>query len=225
MLVDRALLALAFSGALVWQVAVTRSEVPRIAVGAKVAAIAPLALLAARRRREVAGAAGLAGALTAHSAGDLLIEVAPFGLAVAAFGLGQLGYAALFWHEREAWDDVRGGAKLTLGGLALAGAATLAFLGPRLPAPLAVVVPLYAICLLAMAATAQLCRRGRPWLALGALCYVASDALLGLRLFAGTFAGSSAFVWPLYCAAQLCIALGWLYVRPEPRSVVAHSDL
>jgi uncharacterized membrane protein YhhN len=64
-----------------------------------------------------------------------------------------------------------------------------------------------------MAALAQLTHRGLP-VALGALLFVVSDALLGASWFGGVqIAGGSALIWPSYVAAQLLIALGVLRAR------------
>ena len=81
--------------------------------------------------------------------------------------------------------------------------------------PLALAVPAYAIALLAMAAMAQVARRGQPFVAAGAFAFVASDALLGLALFRH-LSGGAPLIWPLYVVAQGSIALGWLYGRELP---------
>jgi uncharacterized membrane protein YhhN len=177
------------------------------AVALKAAAILALAALAVAARPR---APLLAAALVAHTAGDVLIETAPFVLAMAAFGAGHLLYVRLFWPARRPWEDVRGGAKLTIGALALAGALLLHRLVPGLQPVLAAAVPLYAVALLAMAAVAQLTARGRPWVPLGALLFVASDSVLALDRFVGPLEAARWIVWPAYWLGQAAIVLGWL---------------
>ncbi len=214
---ERALVALALLGAIGWGVLAPRAAAPSPLWPLKGVAVAALALLAAGRRRDVAGAALLATALAAHATGDLLLARAPFLAGVAAFAVGHLLLVALFWRHRIWWDDVTGGPKLRLGVLALAGALLLFLLRRGLAGPLTIAVPLYALALLAMAGMAQVARRGQPWVALGAIAFVLSDALLALGRFRHLAAGD-ALVWPLYAAAQLAITLGWLYgsVAPSP---------
>jgi len=177
-------------------------------VALKLAAILPLAAVAWRER--TAGGAPLALALAVHATGDLLIEVAPLPLAMGSFGLGHLLYARLFAGARGPWEEAGAGAKVRIGSLALVGAGLLAWLGPALAPPFTVAVPVYALLLLAMAALAQLARRGAPWVAVGALLYVVSDSLLSLDLFTGPLPWTKWFVWPTYWAGQAAIALGWL---------------
>jgi uncharacterized membrane protein YhhN len=168
-----------------------------------------LALLAVRHRgRE--GAALLAAALAIHAAGDVLLELAPLLAGVGAFLAGHLAYAALFVRLRESWARVRGGAKLRLGLLLLAVGAAAPVVVAGAPAPLRLPIAAYAAALTAMAALAQLTRRGVP-VGLGALLFVASDALLGAGWFGGAaIPGGRGLVWPLYVGGQLSIALGVL---------------
>jgi uncharacterized membrane protein YhhN len=212
---DRGLLALALLGAIGWGAV----SIAHAGAGAlwplKALTVPPLALLAWRRRERVPGASLLAAALAAHAAGDVLLEVAPFLAGVAAFAVGHLLLVTLFWRHRVWWEDVTGGPKLRLGLLALAGALLLSLLRGGLHGPLALAVPAYALALLAMAAMAQVARRGQPFVAVGAFAFVLSDALLGLALFRH-FGGGAPLIWPLYALAQGSIALGWLFGRELP---------
>jgi uncharacterized membrane protein YhhN len=205
------LAALAAAG---WWATLLVAPVPRWVVGVKALAVLPLAALALARR--VAAGPLLGVALIAHSCGDLLLEVAPFLAAVAAFGVGHLLYAAMLARTRRPWDEVAGGAKLALGAVAL----VLGLLLPKIlaaaPAELRLPVGVYALVLGTMAAFAQVSGRGQPWVAAGALAYVASDALLGLHLFGGALPGGRALVWPLYWGGQAAIALGWLAGARRP---------
>ena len=223
---ERALVALALAGALVWLVASARGEAGGALLAAKAAPAVLLAAIAAGR--SAAPRDGLlALALVLHAAGDVLLEVA-FLAGLAAFLAGHLAYLALFWPARRAVDELGGATKLGLGALALLGALFLALLGPGLEGARAAAVPLYVAALLAMAGAALVSGRGQPWVSAGALLFVASDALLGLELFLGLGgsvepAGARSLpglaVWPLYVAAQLALALGW--VRGGDTAVVA----
>lgn len=174
-----------------------------------------LALWALVRRHAVADGGLLAAALACHAAGDLLLELHLLA-GVGAFLLGHLLYIALFWRHRLAFDDVGGVEKLAQGALALLAAGFLLVLAPRLHGELALAIPVYAAVLTAMAGTAWMAARGRPWVPLGATLFVASDALLALELFAGGVAGGRRLVWPLYLAAQLSITSGWLRAGVAP---------
>jgi uncharacterized membrane protein YhhN len=207
---ERAFFAVALGAALLRGFAAPLGLGGGLALAAKGATVPPLALVAWGRRRELPGGALLAVALLAHSAGDLLLERA-FLVGVAAFFAGHLGYIALFWRERRSIDDLGGRTKLALGVLALAGAAFLALLAPRLAGAQRAAIPLYAAALLSMAGSALHCRRGRPWVPLGAAFYVASDVLLSLELFGAGVGALRLLVWPLYASAQLAITFGWCF--------------
>jgi uncharacterized membrane protein YhhN len=208
------LFVLAAVAAAGWWGTLLIGPLPGWIVAVKALAVLPLGALALSRRADAGPLLGLA--LLVHSCGDLLLEVAPFLVAVAAFGLGHLLYATMFARARRPWDEVTGGAKLALGALALA----LGLLLPRVlaaaPVELRPPVGVYALVLGTMAALAQVTGRGRPWVALGALAYVASDALLALHLFGGSVPAGRALVWPLYWGGQAAIALGWLAPRERP---------
>lgn len=206
---ERALLAVAVVAACAYGVATAGERPPPFWTLVKGLPMCALALLALRRRgRE--GAALLAAALAVHAAGDVLLELAPLLAGVGAFLVGHLLYCALFARLRQRWSAIQGGAKLRLGllllGVALLAPGVVAGAPPALRAPIA----LYVGALTAMAALAQLTRRGLP-VALGALLFVISDALLGAGWFGGvTIPGGRALVWPTYVGGQLAIALGVL---------------
>lgn len=205
------LAALAAAG---WWATLLVEAAPGWVVGVKALAVLPLAGLAISRRSEAGPLLGFA--LLVHSCGDLLLEVAPFLVAVAAFGVGHLIYAVMFARSRRPWEEVAGGAKLALGALALALGMLLPTILAAAPPELRLPVGIYALVLGTMAALAQVAGRGQPWVAAGALAYVASDALLGFHLFGGTVPAGRALVWPLYWGGQAAIALGWLGSRRSP---------
>lgn len=224
--VERGLFALAVGTALIWAGAGWRGltdDAPALLLLAKCATVASLALVAFGRSRELPGGWLLALALGAHAAGDLLLELSLLA-GVAAFFAGHLGYVRLFWRERRPIDELGGGAKLALGFVALAAAAFVLRLAPRLAGVERVAIPIYIAALVTMAGSALVCRRGRPWVPLGAILFVASDALLSLGLFGRGFAGGRLLVWPLYAAAQMAIAWGWIGGGRRPGAAPSEPD-
>ncbi len=146
-------------------------------------------------------------ALLLSGLGDVSIEL-DFLAGMAAFAVAHGVYVALFWPRRRDFECVTAADRLRLGLLGIAAALFLARLAPVLRGTLRVAVPAYAVALLAMAGSAQLVSRGRPWVPLGALLFVLSDGLLAVQRFAGDPIGRS-WVWPLYVAAQALIVYGW----------------
>jgi len=210
---ERALLAVALAAAAAYGIFAAGTQVSTLWAVIKGVPVAALAALALRRSGEE-GAGRLAAALAAHAAGDLLLELAPLLAGVAAFFVGHLLYALLFLRLRERWERVRGGAKLRVGLLLLAIAAVAPKLVAGAPASLRWAIAAYVAALAAMAALAQLTRRGLP-VGLGALLFVVSDALLGAGWFGGgALPGARLLVWPLYFGGQLLIALGCLRAGP-----------
>jgi uncharacterized membrane protein YhhN len=208
--VERALVAAAIFGALVWLAASWRGDASGALLAAKAAPAALLAAVAAGR--SVAARDSLLPlALALHAAGDVLIELALLA-GIVAFLAGHLVYVALFWPARREVDELGGATRLALGLLALVGALFVVLLAPVLEGASIVVVPAYVAGLLAMAACALVSRRGQPLLAAGGALFVVSDALLATDLFLGGVAGPSGrlLVWPLYVGAQLALALGWI---------------
>ena len=61
----------------------------------------------------------------------------------------------------------------------------------------------------AMAVSALLGRWQGPWVVIGALLFVLSDVVLGLKLFAGQTLFAP-IIWPAYAAAQILMPLGYL---------------
>ena len=66
----------------------------------------------------------------------------------------------------------------------------------------------YALVLGAMAISAILADLGNPLAAIGALCFVASDAMLAISKFRSPFPGHEPLIWITYYLAQLFIFLG-----------------
>jgi uncharacterized membrane protein YhhN len=179
--------------------------------GFKVGSILLMALVAFRVDR-LLGTALAFGAL-----GDLLLGVRRLGsldperlflFGLGAFLLGHLVYIAMFRGYR-----ARKSSKLsptrTLGVLAIliVVASMLATLWHSL-GPLLVPVVAYAVVLCVMAVSAQLADLGNPFAAIGALFFVASDAMLAIGKFRGPFPGHEPLIWITYYLAQLLIFLG-----------------
>jgi uncharacterized membrane protein YhhN len=133
----------------------------------------------------------------------------PFGL--AAFLAGHLVYVLLFWRER----GPTGTAFWIVAPLvALAAGATLSRLWGALGA-LKPAVAAYGLAIVAMVTTSLLLPGPRWPATLGALAFMASDAILAFDLFKGAkLAGSSRLtgwaVWFLYFGGQALIAYGML---------------
>ena len=92
-------------------------------------------------------------------------------------------------------------------------------LGPmRLP------VVIYAVTLSAMVVVAQLSRFPTP-VSLGALCFLASDAMLAISHFAHPFPASPPLIWITYYAAQFAICFGVVTTAQTEPSIVKKAPL
>lgn len=160
------------------------------------------------------GGPALAIALALCALGDAFLagdpkRWLPFGL--AAFLAGHLVYVLLFWRER----GPAGTAFWTLAPLVvLAAAAMLARLWRSLGA-LKPAVVLYVLAIVAMVSISLMLPRLRWPAAVGALAFMASDAILSFDLFKGAkLAGSPRWtawaVWFLYFGGQAMITWGML---------------
>ena len=186
----------------------------------KVASIALLAVLGFRAN------ALLGTALTLGAIGDFLLGVHRMGsleadklflFGLGAFLAGHLVYIAMFrrflprnWARHSVLRELA--VMAVLGTLGLVLALLQHSLGPLL-----IPVVVYALVLAAMAISALLAEMGNPLAAIGALCFVASDAMLAIAKFRGPFTGHEPLIWITYYLAQLLIFLG---VRR--RALVSH---
>jgi uncharacterized membrane protein YhhN len=177
----------------------------------KTAAVGALALLAYLE----GGGPWLAVALALCAAGDAFLagdpkRWLPFGL--AAFLAGHVVYVLLFWRER---GPAAGPAFWAVAPLVvLAAAVMLAQLWRSLGA-LKPAVVLYVLAIVAMVAASLLLPRLRWPATIGALAFMASDAILSFDLFKGAkLFGSPRLtawaVWFLYFGGQAMIAWGML---------------
>jgi uncharacterized membrane protein YhhN len=207
---SRPLRSLSVTASLVFLLASSYSHVDALVVF-KVASIALLAVLGFRVSKL------LGAALTLGAVGDFLLGVSHLGpiqadqlflFGLGAFLLAHLAYIALFRRFLPR-NWVRPHPLRELGILAVL--ATLGFVLAKLQsalAPLLVPVIVYALVLATMAITALLADFGSPLVAIGALSFVASDAMLATAKFRGPFAAHEPLIWITYYLAQLLIFLG-----------------
>jgi uncharacterized membrane protein YhhN len=180
-----------------------RTLVKTIAVGA----LAVLAYLEG-------GGSSLAIALALCAVGDAFLagdpkRWLPFGL--AAFLAGHVVYGLLFWRER----GPAGTAFWTVAPLVLLAAAVMLARLWRSLGALKPAVILYVLAIVAMVSTSLLLPRLRWPATVGALAFMASDAVLSFDLFKGVkLAGSPRLtawaVWFLYFGGQAMITWGML---------------
>jgi uncharacterized membrane protein YhhN len=207
---SRVLLLLSAAASVVFLLSgfVTRGEWP---VLFKMASIGLLAILGFRVN------VLLGVALTFGAVGDFLLGVRQLGrldaeklflFGLASFLLGHLVYIAMFWKYR-ARSGWRSGWARWVGVVAvvIALGTVLGTLRNSL-GPLLVPVVVYALVLASMAISAELSELGNSLAALGALCFVASDAMLAIGKFKGPFPRQEPLVWITYYLAQLLIFLG-----------------
>jgi uncharacterized membrane protein YhhN len=168
-----------------------------------------MALEVFRQRRRTAWP--LVAALAVHAVGDGLLNLGRDYLlmGMGAFFLGHLGYIAAFLPHRYPLVELPGRRRVDIAMLVVAMIALTDYIWPMLRGPLAVASPIYSLALTAMAVAALLGRWQGPWVVVGALLFVLSDVVLGLKLFAGqTF--FAPVIWPAYAAAQILMPLGYL---------------
>ena len=177
-------------------------------VMAKGLTVSTLAIIAFRCRQPLLGLALAFGSL-----GDVLLDLDParlFVFGLGAFLLGHLTYITLFVRRR-----LRAAAPLWKPRLAIVAfllVYIVAFSWWLSPSLGALAVPVYAymgaITLMAISAVGAGFRR--PWVVAGAICFVASDSILGAAKFAAHIPGRDFLVWTTYCLAQYGLALGCL---------------
>lgn len=177
----------------------------------KTLAVAALAVLAYLE----GGGPWLAIALALCAAGDAFLagdpkRWLPFGL--AAFLAGHVVYVLLFWRER---GPAAGTAFWAVAPLIVLAAAVMLVQLWRSLGPLKPAVVLYVLAIVAMVVTSLLLPRLRWPATIGAVAFMASDAILSFDLFKGAkLLGSPRLtawaVWFLYFGGQAMIAWGML---------------
>jgi uncharacterized membrane protein YhhN len=183
----------------------------------KACAVGPLALLAALALPAASGpafgiVAALAVALLLSTVGDVLLALpgeGMFPLGLGAFLCGHVAFIAAFVPLL----DVGAAGTSTWAALGLlVGAAVLVFLWLR-PGLGALVMPVaaYFLVIVTMTATTFLGAFAGPWVAIGAVLFVVSDALIAIDRFRRPVPGASFAIWSTYYAAQVLIAWGTLH--------------
>jgi uncharacterized membrane protein YhhN len=159
----------------------------------------------------------LAAALAIHAVGDGLLNLGSDYLlmGMGAFFLGHLGYIVAFLPHRYPLAELPRRRRAAIVLLVIAMIALTVYIWPMLRGPLTVASPIYALALTAMAVAALLGRWQGPWVVGGALLFVLSDVVLGLKLFAGQDA-LAPVIWPAYAAAQILMPLGYLATPATP---------
>ena len=95
--------------------------------------------------------------------------------------------------------------------------ALLVWIWPHLAGEkLTIPVTAYVVVLTAMVCTAQLARLPTSWVAVGAVCFAASDALLAIGRFILANEVLAVPIWWLYAAAQILITAGFFFGRQDP---------
>ena len=176
--------------------------------GCAVGALAVLALLSRGTRRD---AGVLALGLAFSTAGDVLLDLDPrlFAFGLGAFLLAHLTYIGLFARNRTPGIRLEP-RHLAAVLLILALSATLSLWIVPSAGDLAVPVVLYVCALTTMVCAAILARFRQPWVAVGAILFLISDALLAIHKFKTPVPLHDYLVWGTYYLGQCGIALGYL---------------
>lgn len=194
---ERALIAASLAAGLAFPV--VRDALPFVGSvalkGAGVALLAVAAFVAGLRLPALFFAFG--------ALGDVLLELA-FLAGVGAFACGHA--VAIFYYLRHR-RPTQGPGDFVLPGLLLAFGAVAPFLILRDPGE-AVTFLIYSLLISAMAASAWRSRFPRALTGVGAILFVASDALIAMRMAERGFDGISLAIWLLYYLGQLLIFAG-----------------
>ncbi|PMS23755.1 hypothetical protein C0Z18_00825 [Trinickia dabaoshanensis] len=182
-----------------------------------------LLFLACARHEPPGERVRLMAALAASAAGDALLALPQLAFSfmggLGAFLVAHLAYCALLapraFGPAGLWRGVPFWRRAAVPLLGACAAAMYAVFFPHL-GPLAVAVAIYMLALCAMASLALLAKPGGIALSLGALAFVASDAMIGIDRFLSPFQGSDYAIWFSYAAAQLSLTAGiLLFEAPE----------
>lgn len=187
-------------------------EIKAVSVALKMTPALLMGLYVVLRRPNTCTA--IAFALVMHAMGDGCLDLGKsyFLWGVAAFFVGHFGYIASFWPHRRKWKEIPIALQCLIGVVIALMIGLNLFIWPRMPGVLAVAAPVYAVALTTMCVTALLGKWTGPWVAIGALLFLFSDVLIGLRLFL-KMETLAFLIWPTYVIAQIWIPEGW--VRTE----------
>ena len=185
------------------------------------AAMAVLLALAASAHPIVRERRWLMPALLFSAAGDWLLAIPwwtlAFTLGLAAFLVAHLCYvgALLPLATQYAVPGVRIAAVVAT---CLVTVSLLIWFWPHLGADnMTIPVTAYIIVLTTMVCTALMARLPTIWTAVGAVCFVASDAMIAIGRFILKNEVLAVPIWWSYAAAQILITAGFFFGREEPR--------
>jgi sterol desaturase/sphingolipid hydroxylase (fatty acid hydroxylase superfamily)/uncharacterized membrane protein YhhN len=178
--------------------------------------------LVARKRRESSarGIGWLLAALAASLAGDAFLMFDGFFLpGLLAFLLAHLAYTALFRQDASLMAAPRAALLIALLGLAVFALLWIGGLPAALRAPVAVYVLAIAVMASWAVSRATVLADGPAWaVAVGAICFLVSDATLAVNRFVMPLPHSAVWVLTTYYAAQCLLVMGWLRGRVARRA-------
>lgn len=186
------------------------------------AAMAFLLALAAATHPRVAERRWLMLALVLSGVGDWLLAIPwwqpAFVLGLGAFLLAHLCYlGALVPLARQSARS--GGRRVAVAAMCVTSTALLVWLWPQLGrAGMTIPVTGYFAVVTAMVCAALLARLPTRLTAVGAVCFVVSDAMIGIDRFVLGHEMLAVPIWWAYAAAQILITAGFFFGRgaPEP---------
>ena len=158
----------------------------------------------------------LVTALVCSAIGDFLLAVPALSFSfvggLGAFLLAHLAYLRLLVPLA---GDLRPHRLIACGALLGVAGTMLGRFWPNL-GTLAVPVSLYVGVLAAMACSALVARLPTPLAALGAVCFAASDMMIGIARFLVPFETFALGIWWTYAAAQVLLVAGIVSGRSQP---------
>lgn len=174
-------------------------------------AVGLLAVVAWRSRSVRRDANVLALALAFSTAGDVLLDLDPrmFPFGLGAFLLAHVTYIALFVRNRTIEGRAGWGRFAAVTVILAFSAGLAAWIVPSV-GNLAAPVVLYICALTGMVSTAILGRFRSPWVVVGAILFLISDALLAIDKFKSPVPLRDVLVWTTYYLGQFGIAAGYL---------------
>lgn len=170
----------------------------------------------------------LVPALLLSATGDWLLAIAwwtwAFVFGLGAFLLAHLCFiGALLPLARQAAPS-RGRVAAVVA-MCVASAGLLVWFWPHLGKDnLTIPVTVYIVALSAMVCTALLARLPTIWTAVGAVCFAASDSMIGIGRFILGNEALAVPIWWSYAAAEILITAGFFFGREVPDNAAAPTD-
>jgi uncharacterized membrane protein YhhN len=154
-------------------------------------------------------------ALVCSAIGDFMLAVPALRISfvggLGAFLLAHLAYLRLLVPHAGDWRAHR---LIACGAMMGVAGTLLGRFWPNL-GPLAGAVTVYVVVLAAMVCSALVAKLPTPFTALGALCFAASDMMIGIARFLVPFDSFQLGIWWTYAAAQVLIVAGIVANRGE----------